>query len=46
MVNKAFGVGVVRAGAGEVSLLQPEIRDLVVVGQVEVAVNVFEKPRA
>ena len=46
MVNQSFGVVAFGAGAGEVGLLQPELGDLVVVRQAEVAVNVLQQPGA
>jgi len=41
VVNQTFGVSAFRAGAGKISLLQPEPRDAVVGGQTEFAVNVL-----
>src|SRR5665213_3090809 len=46
VVNQAFGVVAVRAGAGEILFLQPEPRDAVVVRQPEFAVDVLEQFRA
>ena len=46
VVNQALGVVAVRAGAGEVRLLEPEVGDAVVVREAEVAVNVLEQAGA
>ena len=46
MVNESFGVRAFRAGAGEISLLQPEPRNAVIGGETEFAVNVLEQPHA
>ena len=46
VVNESFGVRAFRAGAGEISLLEPEPRDAVIGGEAKIAVNVFEQPRA
>ncbi len=43
VVNQAFRVVALRAGAGEILFLQPEPRDAVVVGQPEFAVNMLEQ---
>ena len=42
VVNQAFGVVTLRAGAGKITFLQPEPRDLIISGQPEFAVNVLE----
>ena len=46
VVNESLGVLAFAAGAREVSLLQPEPGDLVVMRQAEAAVNVFQQPGA
>ena len=46
VVNQAFRVVALRAGAGEIFFLQPEPRDAVVVRQPEFAVNVLQQPGA
>ena len=40
VIDETFGVAAVRAGACEISFLQPEVSDLIVVREAEMAVNV------
>src|SRR2546422_3511723 len=42
--NEALGVRGICAGAGEIGLLQPKVGHLVVVGEVEMSVNMLEQP--
>src|SRR5947208_897481 len=46
VINEALGVRGVCAGAGEIGLLQPKVGHLVVVGEVEMSVNMLEQPDA
>jgi len=45
MVDESFRIAAVSASAGEVGFLQPEIGDLVLVRQMEVAVNMAQQAR-
>ena len=46
MINQSFGIIRVCAGAEKVGFLEPEIGDLIVVGQPEVIIDVLQETRA
>src|ERR1017187_234862 len=46
VVDQALRVAALGAGAGEVGFLEPEVGDLILVGQMEVAVDVPQQPGA
>ena len=46
VVDETFRVSAVRAGKRKIGLLQPEIRNFVLVGEAEMAVNVTQQPCA
>src|SRR5207245_6502761 len=46
MVDETFGIAALGAGAGEVGFLQPKISDLVLMSEMEMAVEMPEQPRA
>src|SRR5665213_4342114 len=46
VVDQTFGVAAIRAGAREIFFLEPEVGDLVAMGQVKLIVNVLEQTDA
>src|SRR5438105_3906677 len=46
VIDEPFGITAFGAGAGKVGLLEPEVSDLILMGEVEMAVNMPQQARA